>query len=260
MHKERAEAWALVGGSSQGIGRAVAQVLAAQGFRVALMARRASVLEEVRAQLPKPDQHKVVAVDVEDLETLSLAIEQLVREVGAIRVWVNNTGGPKAGPLTDATNQDMERALRGHVLASQVVLQRILPGMKTQKFGRIINILSTSVKTPLPNLGVSNLVRAAMAAWAKTLSQELGPWGITVNSILPGFTATPRLEQLAQVAGACTGQAEREVLQSWAEQVPLRRVADPVELAEVVGFLASTKASYVSGVSLPVDGGRTVAL
>jgi 3-oxoacyl-[acyl-carrier protein] reductase len=249
----------LVGGASQGIGQAAAHALAAAGARVILMSRRSEVLEQVRASLPNPQQHKTLALDLERLEDISLMLGRLVADTGPISIWVNNTGGPKAGPLSEASPDEMERAFRGHVLASQVILRTLLPGMKAAGYGRIINVLSTSVKIPIPGLGVSNIVRAGMAAWAKTLSLELGPAGITVNNILPGYTDTPRLESLINGAAAKTSKPEEDVRKEYAQSIPLKRIGDPKETAAAIAFLASPAAGYVSGVSLPVDGGRTGA-
>lgn len=239
---------------------ATAKLLAARGARVILMSRRLDVLESVRATLPNPENHRVLAVDLERLEDVNLNLARLVSDIGPISIWVNNSGGPKAGPLADASSDEIERALRGHVLASQVILKTLLPGMKELRTGRIINVLSTSVKMPIPNLGVSNLVRAAMASWAKTLSAELGPLGITVNNVLPGYTETPRLDALASGAAQKSGKTDGDIKNTWAESVPLKRLAQPEELAEAIAFLASAQGGYISGVSLPVDGGRTGAL
>lgn len=252
--------WALVGGASQGIGQATARVLAECGAHVILMARRQDVLEATRATLPDPSGHRTLALDLERTEDVSLHVNRMVNEVGPISIWVNNTGGPKAGPLVDASADELERAFRGHVMSSQVILRALLPGMKQLQYGRIINVLSTSVKIPLPNLGVSNTMRAAVASWAKTLVGELGPFGITVNNILPGFTETPRLDYIASGAAQKGGQSEADVKKAWAEQVPLKRLGDPRETAEAIAFLASPLAGYISGVHLPVDGGRTGAL
>lgn len=224
-----------------------------------MLARRTDALEAVKAQLPNSSHHKILPMDMERTEELGLTLGRLVVETGPVSIWVNNTGGPKAGPLTEATPVEMERAFRGHLMASQVILRTLLPGMKQLKTGRIINVLSTSVKQPIPNLGVSNLIRAAMAAWAKTLSQELGPFGITVNNILPGFTETPRLTSLASDAAARGGKNEDQIRKEWMDTIPLRRLADPRETAEAIAFLASPQGAYISGVSLPVDGGRTGA-
>lgn len=252
--------WVLVGGASQGIGMATAKALAEAGARVILMSRRSEVLEQVKASLPQPSNHRTLALDLERLEDVSLTLGRLIAEVGPLSIWVNNTGGPKAGPLSEASPDEMERAFRGHVLSSQVILRTLLPGMKQTGYGRIINILSTSVRMPIPNLGVSNTIRSAMAAWAKTLSAELGPMGITVNNILPGFTETPRLESLINGAASKFAKSEEDVRKEWAETIPLKRIGQPQETAAAIAFLASPAAAYISGVSLPVDGGRTGAL
>ena len=249
-----------MGGASQGIGQASAKALAEAGARVILMSRRSEVLEQVRATLPNPTQHRTLAVDLERLEDVSISLGRLVADIGPVTIWVNNTGGPKAGPLSEASPDEMERAFRGHLLSSQVILRTLLPGMKASGYGRIINVLSTSVKMPLPNLGVSNIMRSGMAAWAKTLSAELGPFGVTVNNILPGFTETPRLESLLSGAAAKASKSEDEIRSEWAKTIPAGRMGDPSETASAIAFLASKAAGYISGVSLPVDGGRTGAL
>ncbi len=249
-----------MGGASQGIGQAAAKLFAEKGARVILMSRRLDVLEATRNTLPDPGRHRTLALDLERLEDVSTNLARLVNDVGPVGIWVNNTGGPKAGPLFEASPDEMERAFRGHVLSSQVILRTLLPGMKQLKSGRIINVLSTSVKIPLAGLGVSNTIRAAMANWAKTLSLELGQFGITVNNILPGYTDTPRLESLIGGAAQRTGKSEADVRHDWAGTVPLQRLGDPRETAEAIAFLASPAAAYISGVSLPVDGGRTGAL
>lgn len=224
------------------------------------MSRRREVLEQFRQSLPDAATHRTLAVDLERLEDVSLMLGRLISETGPVTVWVNNTGGPKAGPLVEAGPDEIERAFRGHVLASQVILRTLLPGMKSENYGRIINVLSTSVKIPIPNLGVSNIMRNAMAGWAKTLSMELGPLGITVNNILPGYTETPRLDAVASATASRTQKSEDDVKNEWIQSTPLRRLGDPRETAAAIAFLASPAAGYVSGVSLPVDGGRTGAL
>ena len=251
--------WALVGGASQGIGQAAALALAQAGARVILMSRRSEVLEQVKATLPNPSQHRTLALDLERLEEVSLTLGRLVAETGPVSIWLNNTGGPKAGPLSEASPDEMERAFRGHVLSSQVILRSLLPGMKSSGYGRIINVLSTSVKIPIPNLGVSNTMRSAMSAWAKTLSLELGPFGITVNNILPGYTETPRLESLIGGAASKASKSEAQIRAEWADTIPMRRMGKPQETADAIAFLASPAAAYISGVNLPVDGGRTGA-
>jgi 3-oxoacyl-[acyl-carrier protein] reductase len=250
----------LIGGASQGIGQASARLFAERGARVILMSRRQDVLEATKATLTEPSRHRTLPLDLERLEDVSLQLARLVNDVGPVSVWLNNTGGPKAGPLMDASPDEMERAFRGHVLAAQVILRTLLPGMKQLKYGRIINVLSTSVKIPIPNLGVSNTIRAAVANWAKTLSLELGPFGITVNNILPGYTETPRLESLVSGAAQKGGRSEADVRAEWAKSIPAQRLGDPRETAEAIAFLASPAAGYINGVNLPVDGGRTGAL
>lgn len=224
------------------------------------MSRRLEVLEAMKASLPDAQKHRTLAVDLERDEDFSVSLGRVIKDTGPVSIWINNTGGPKAGPLVDASSDEMERAFRGHVLASQMILRTILPGMKQEKYGRIINVLSTSTKIPIPNLGVSNLTRAAMASWAKTLSIELGPFGITVNSILPGYTETPRLESLLSGTASKTGKTEEQVKQAWAESIPAGRIGDPMETAQAIAFLASPLAGYINGVQLAVDGGRTGAL
>lgn len=252
--------WALVGGASQGIGQMTARVLAEAGAKVILMSRRLDVLEATRAGLPDPQSHRTLAVDLERLEDVSTSLARIVNETGPVSIWINNTGGPRSGPLVEASPDELERAFRGHLLSSQVILRTLLPGMKQLKYGRIVNVLSTSVKIPIPGLGVSNTMRSAVANWAKTLAGELGPFGVTVNSVLPGFTETPRLESLIAGAAAKASKSEEEVRQEWRETIPLRRLAEPVETARAIAFLASPLASYISGVLLPVDGGRTGSL
>lgn len=252
--------WALVGGASQGIGQATARVLANAGARVILMSRRLEALEATRATLPEPKSHRTFAVDLERLEDVSVSLARIVAEIGPVSIWINNTGGPKAGPLSEASPDEMERAFRGHVLSSQVILRTLLPGMKQIKYGRIVNVLSTSVKIPLPNLGVSNTMRSAVASWAKTLASELGPFGVTVNSVLPGYTDTPRLEALLAGAALKTGKSVDDVKQEWMDSVPMHRLADPIETAKAIAFLSSKHAGYISGIVLPVDGGRTGSL
>lgn len=223
------------------------------------MSRRQDVLETVREALPQPETHRTLALDLERTEDVSAAMTRLVSDMGPISIWVNCSGGPKAGPLGAASSDELERAFRGHVLASQVILRALLPGMKSLNYGRIINVLSTSVKAPLPNLGVSNVIRAAMASWAKTLSLELGEFGITVNNILPGYTETPRLQALIAGAAQKSGRSEADVRREWAGTVPAKRMGEPMETAQAIAFLASPLAAYISGTQLPVDGGRTGA-
>ena len=194
--------------------------------------------------------------DLEDLDSLTISVTKEIEENGNFEILINNSGGPPSGPLIDATPHDFEKAFRRHVLASQTLVQLILPGMKTANYGRIINIISTSVKEPIPGLGVSNTIRGAMASWSKTMSKELPP-SITINNVLPGFTNTERLTELKKTLSEQKGISQEEVENAWLLTVPEGRLADPSELGKVVAFLSSPAASFVRGTSIPVDGGRT---
>jgi 3-oxoacyl-[acyl-carrier protein] reductase len=169
---------------------------------------------------------------------------------------INNSGGPPSGAIVDATPNDFEKAFRRHVLASQTLVQLILPGMMESNYGRVINVISTSVKEPITGLGVSNTIRGAMASWSKSYSNELPP-NITINNVLPGFTNTERLGELKKTLSEQKGISQEEVEKAWLSTVPEGRLGDPSELGNVIAFLASPAASFVRGVSLPVDGGRT---
>ena len=252
--------WALVGGASQGIGSAIAQIFAEQGARVVLMSRSMEKLELVRKTLVNPDQHVSLSLDLEATEKIAPALQTLMRSTGPIEIVVNNSGGPAAGPMVAADIREFEKGFRAHVMASHTIMQNVLPGMKDQKYGRFINVISTSVKVPLPNLGVSNTIRAAMASWSKTLANEVGPFGITVNNILPGFTKTPRLESLAAGTAKREGKEVSDVEQMWLNTIPARRFAEPREIAEAALYLASPRAAYVNGTQIVVDGGRTGTL
>ena len=248
---------ALVCGASSGIGKASALALAAQGASVTALARREELLDELLPLLKEAgaaSAHKIVA-DLEDREDLENKISAHLEAQGPVHIWLNNTGGPPGGPLLHAKVEELQTAFSRHVLAAQTLLQLLLPGMQAEGYGRIINIISTSVREPIPNLGVSNTVRGAMASWAKTLSKELPP-GLTINNILPGYTDTPRLGDLkAGVARRLTKPID-EVHAMWVGQIPEGRLATPEELANAVVFLASEAGAYIRGVSLPVDGGR----
>jgi len=252
---------ALVCGASQGIGRATAFELAELGASVTLLSRSADALVALAVELPSthPGQkHRHVAVDMLDTEALTAAIAEVVK-LNAVHVLINNSGGPPPGPASQAEPDAFLVAFRQHLIAAQVITRACLPGMREARYGRIINVISTSVKEPIPNLGVSNTVRAAVAGWAKTLSAEVAPDGITVNNVLPGYTRTPRLEALVE-ASVKAGRGRDEVEKGLLASVPAARFGDPAEVAAVIAFLASPAAGYVNGVSLTVDGGRTRSL
>lgn len=252
---------ALVCGASQGIGRATAFELAALGASVTLLSRSADALIALAAELPatQPGQvHGHVAVDMLDTDALGAAVDELVR-LHAVHILINNSGGPPPGALAHAEADAFLTAFRQHVIAAQTITRACLPGMRAAHFGRVVNVISTSVKEPIPNLGVSNTVRAATAGWAKTLSAEVAPDGITVNNVLPGYTRTPRLDALVE-ASCKAGRSRDEVERGLLASVPAARFGDPAEVAAVIAFLASPAAGYVNGVSIAVDGGRTRSL
>ncbi|HWU69982.1 MAG TPA: SDR family oxidoreductase [Pseudoxanthomonas sp.] len=249
---------ALVCGASVGIGRAAAQELALLGASVTVLARNADKLERVVAELPRGiggQRHGFVAADVSDTLGLGSQIQALASE-RPVHILVNNTGGPPGGRAVDADAEAYLDAFRRHLLANQALVAAVLPGMQAAHWGRIVNVISTSVKEPIANLGVSNTVRGAVASWAKTLSRELGPSGITVNNVLPGYTRTQRLEQILDDRVAATGKTREQIGESMLASVPVGRFAEAAEIAAAIAFLASPAAAYVNGVSLAVDGGR----
>ena len=251
---------ALICGSSKGIGLATAKELALNGAHCILMARNAEALQQAVHQLAKQgDQfHQWVAVDFSDPANLEKSIKQIVGKQ-RIEILINNTGGPKAGPILDAFRETFEQAFLQHLVCNQVLVQTLVPGMREAGYGRIINILSTSVKTPLANLGVSNTIRLAVASWAKTLANEIGQYNITVNNILPGLTQTQRLEELLIHTAVLANQTVQVVEAQLKETVPMKRFGKPEEIANMIAFLVSPAASYVNGVNIAIDGGRTPA-
>jgi len=247
---------ALVCGASKGIGRATAELLAARGAEVTLLARTQDALADLATEIEgRGGRARALALDLEDRGAIVRAMEELAGRAGPVQILVNNTGGPPGGPLLAAEVGAMETSLGRHLFAAHTLVQQLLGGMRGAGYGRIINVLSTSVREPIPNLGVSNLTRAAVAAWAKTLAGELPP-GITINNVLPGFTDTERLEKLGEATAARLGKSPDEVRVGWLAQIPEGRLARPEETAEAIAFLASPAAAYIRGHSIPVDGGR----
>lgn len=254
---------AIVCGASKGIGRAAAIELAQLGASVTVIARRAEALEELVRALPRPgttQSHNALSADFADPENLETKITAHIADIGPVHILVNNTGGPPAGPVHTAEAGQFIQAFTQHLLGSQIMARAVLPGMRAQQYGRIINIISTSVKQPIPGLGVSNTVRGAVAGWAKTLAGEVAADGITVNNILPGYTETDRLEEILKGKALKQGLSLEDIIAAEKATIPARRFGSPEELAQAVAFLASPAAAYINGINLPVDGGRTSAL
>lgn len=252
---------AFVGGSSAGIGQAVAIELAALGANVTLVARTESALQQTlqRLDVSQGQQHGYLVADFSDSQHLLKQVWALL-EKQPIHILINNTGGPPGGPILNARPEEFLKAYHNHLLCNHLLVQAMLPGMRAAGYGRIINIISTSVKEPIENLGVSNTTRWAVAAWAKTLAGEVGQWGITVNNVLPGFTRTGRLYDLIEKRATAAGVPAAALEEEFRRQVPLGRFAEPEEVAAAVAFLASPAAAYINGINLPVDGGRTKSL
>ena len=250
---------AIVCGSTQGIGKAIAVGLAKQGVSLTLIARNESVLKEVVNTLDTSlgQNHNYLCVDFADNQ---FAEKIEILEKTNYDILINNTGGPASGPIADASAEDFLLAFKMHLLNNQILIQKVVSGMKKNSFGRIVNIISTSVKAPIPGLGVSNTIRAAVANWAKTLSLELGSYGITVNNVLPGFTNTNRLKSLIEKKSSILGKSKIEVENEMKKSVPLNRFGEASEVANATIFLSSPAASYINGINLPVDGGRTSSL
>ncbi|RMH94994.1 SDR family oxidoreductase [Lysobacter pythonis] len=248
---------ALVCGASEGIGRATAIELAQLGADVTVLARREPALREVIATLPRhgSQRHGFITTDIADTDALRTATNALAAE-RPVHVLVNNSGGPPGGRAIDADIDAFLAAYRQHLIANQTLAQALTPGMREAGYGRIVNVISTSVYEPIPNLGVSNTTRAAVAGWAKTLSKELAADGITVNNVLPGFTETGRIAQIVRDQMAQSGKPENEVRAAMRALIPAQRFADPAEVASVIVFLCTPAAAYVSGQSIAVDGGR----
>ncbi len=253
---------ALVLGASQGIGRAAAHELALLGADVSLLARTPEALAEAVAALPRThaaQKHGFVAADMGAPAALRARVEA-VASATPVQILVNNSGGPPGGPAHAASPDDFLAAFNQHLVAAQVVLQAVLPGMQGAGYGRIINVISTSVKEPIRNLGVSNTIRGAVANWAKTLASELGVHGITVNNVLPGYTKTRRLDQILDDRMRASGESRDLIAGRMLAGVPLQRFGDASEIGAVIAFLASPAAGYINGANVPVDGGRTQSL
>ena len=262
MNLDLSNRTAVICGASQGIGLAAAVEIAELGANAVLVARNQSRLEAAISQLPKSanQNHSYLVADFSDANQVQTVIQDWTKKGGAADILVNNTGGPPGGLAIDAPIEEFLSAFNNHLICNQILVQTLVPGMKEKQFGRIINVISTSVKQPLANLGVSNTIRGAVANWAKTLANELGSFGITVNNVLPGATNTARLDSIIQSKAEKTNQSVESVANAMKATVPANRFGEPNELGAAIAFLASPAASYINGVNLPVDGGRTKCL
>jgi 3-oxoacyl-[acyl-carrier protein] reductase len=253
---------ALVCGASQGLGLACATELALLGATVIAVSRSDDKLRSVIKQLDtaKGQQHCFLSIDLSQPGEVKQVVATFLSKGNVVDILVNNAGGPPSGPMIETDSAEMEKAFKTHVVSSHLLAQLVVPGMKNAGFGRIINIVSTSVKQPINGLGISNLVRAAVANWAKTLANEISNYGITVNNVLPGYTNTDRLNYLFGKQATDEGITKEAVFERTVAAIPAKRVGEPGEFGAVVAFLCSPAASYINGVNLPVDGGRTGSL
>lgn len=251
---------ALVCGSTQGIGKATAIALANEGVNVTLIARNSDKLKQVLAELPNSKNHSFIVADFSNPKDLQEKIWAYINENHGFHILVNNTGGPKSGDILSASLGEFETAFNMHVKCNHILAQAVIPFMKKEGYGRIINVISTSVKEPIPGLGVSNTIRGAVANWSKTLSFEVGAFGITVNNVLPGFTDTKRLAEIIKIKASAENTSVENMTEIMKNYSPAKRFAKPEETAHVITFLASEAASYVNGINIPVDGGRTKSL
>lgn len=251
---------AVVCGSTQGIGEAAAIALANLGASITLLARTEEKLKAVLNELPKNDRNDYIVADFSNPKELEQKIKAWT-STNTANILVNNTGGPKGGPIREAKLEEFTSAFNNHLICNHIMVQALWKGMKTEGYGRVINVISTSVKQPLDGLGVSNTVRGAVANWSKTLANELGQFNITVNNVLPGATNTVRLQSIAEnKAAQSAGMDYQEILENMAKQSPMKRIAQPEEIADAIAFLASPAANYINGINVPVDGGRTKSL
>jgi len=249
---------AIICGSTQGIGLAVAEELAMLGANCTLLARNEQALKQAVINLDTTlrQQHNYLVADFSDPEEVKKVIDDYMKD-HAVHILINNTGGPPAGPVTEAKEEDFLKAFNQHLICNHILTRAVTPSMKKEGYGRIINIISTSVKVPLKNLGVSNTTRGAVASWSKTMANELGQFNITVNNLLPGSITTQRLNTIIESAAKRGNVVVDIVEKNMKEEIPMKRFGEPSEIAAVAAFLASPAASYVNGVSIPVDGGRT---
>jgi 3-oxoacyl-[acyl-carrier protein] reductase len=248
---------ALVAGSSRGLGRAVAEELGAEGASLVLCARNGEVLTEAAVEIAKGTGAHVLAVpaDVSAANDVARVVQSGLERFGRIDILVTNAGGPPAGNFASLTTEQWEAATRLTLYSAIDLARQVLPGMKERRWGRILNITSIAVKQPVENLMLSNSLRAAVTGFARTLANEVAADGITVNNILPGYTRTERVEELAEMMGQKQGISSEEFKAKWEQEIPMKRLGEPRELAALAAFLVSERASYITGTSIQVDGG-----
>ncbi|MBU2950297.1 SDR family oxidoreductase [Tamlana agarivorans] len=251
---------ALVCGSTQGIGKATAMALAQEGVNVTLVARNREKIKAVLAELPQHRNHSYIVADFSNPRELQEQVITFIEKNHGFHIVINNTGGPRSGAILAASLEEFENAFTMHIKCNHVLAQATIPFMKSEGFGRIINVISTSVKEPIPGLGVSNTIRGAVGNWSKTLSDEVAEYGITVNNVLPGFTDTERLAEIVKIKAKAEDVSVEAMAETMKNYTPAKRFAQPEETAAVIAFLASQAAAYVNGVNIPVDGGRTKSL
>jgi 3-oxoacyl-[acyl-carrier protein] reductase len=253
---------AMVCGSTQGIGLESAKLMASRGAIITLVARNEEKLKIAKLQLDNSNgqKHDYLVADFSNPEELKTIVDGYVKEGNKPHILINNTGGPKGGPIINADPIEFINTFNQHLICNHILVQALFPGMKENGSGRIINIISTSVKQPLNGLGVSNTIRGAVANWSKTLANEIGQYNITVNNVLPGATNTGRLQSIAEAKSEKSQQNVSEIFEDMAKQSPMQRIAEPHEVAEAIAFLASDRAAYINGINVPVDGGRTKSL
>jgi 3-oxoacyl-[acyl-carrier protein] reductase len=252
---------ALICGSTAGIGQATAKKLAEEGVSVTLVARNEEKLENTLKQLAceGEQKHDYIVADFSKPGELREKVDEITARKN-YHLLLNNTGGPPGGMITDASTDEFEKAFQMHLICNQIIVKALLPGMKKNSFGRIVNIISTSVKQPLAGLGVSNSIRGAVANWSKTLATEIGEFGITVNNVLPGATETGRLDNIIANKAKKGKISEEQAAINMKSAIPAKRFGKPEELADAISFLMSERAGYINGINLPVDGGRTKSL
>jgi 3-oxoacyl-[acyl-carrier protein] reductase len=252
---------ALICGSSQGIGLAIAEELALLGANCTLLARNSASLQTAvkTLDIALRQQHSYLVANFSKPEEVKQVIAQHVQQ-HPVHILINNTGGPPPGSVLDATEEAFLTAFNQHLIVNQLLAQAVIPGMKQAGYGRIINIISTSIRIPITSLAVSGTIRGAVAMWSKILANEVGQFNITVNNILPGLTKTQRLDSLIQNNAQKRNVSTSVIEQEMKQEIPMKRFGEAAELAAVAAFLASPAASYVNGVSIAVDGGKTGAL